>query len=85
MTQLHLIDHVWIDNYGPGALAAMSGRTFTSDDVREVIAEKPANNALYGVLFAKWRCAGKIEEVGRVRSKRPEANGRKISAWRIVQ
>jgi hypothetical protein len=84
MTQLFLMDRAWVNRNVPVVLKAMAGRTFTSDDLRGVVTEQPEQPNLFGVLMAHLRCSGSIVEVGRQRSKRPEANGRKVSTWRTA-
>lgn len=85
MTQLNLMDCKWCQREQKVVLDAMRGRVFfTSDDLRAVVTVQPEQVNLFGVLMAKLRCSGVIEEVGRVRSKRREANGRKVSAWKVV-
>jgi hypothetical protein len=84
VTQLFLMDRQWVTRQVPIVIKAMASRDFTSDDLRGVVTEQPEQPNLFGVLMAHLRCSGSIVEVGRQRSKRPEANGRKITSWRVV-
>ena len=44
----------------------------------------PPHPNWYGCTMAALRDSGKIREVGRVRSNRPERNGAKISLWETL-
>ena len=56
---------------------------FTSDDLHRLL-PVPAQPNWMGALLAKLRCAGRFVEVGRRKSERPEANGRKVTIWKVV-
>ena len=59
-----------------------SGHGVTADDLRERYPHEPsASGAAIGALFAKLARAGRIREVGMVRSRRPEARRRRIILW----
>lgn len=58
-----------------------TGLPFSSDDVREVLADPPNLNAL-GALFRACANEGLIVEVGSTRSRRPDAHGRRVVRWR---
>jgi len=63
------------------------GVEFTSDDIEERFGiphptKGEANHV--GSLIASYRVRGRIVEVGRRRSHRPSANGRKIAVWRAT-
>ena len=56
---------------------------FSADDLHRWL-DAPPHDGWWGCLMSKLRCSGKIREVGRVRSTRPERNGAKISLWEVV-
>ncbi len=59
-----------------------SGHQVTSDDLHERFLDEPsASGAAFGGLFAKLARAGRIVEVGMVKSRRPEARRRRIILW----
>ena len=59
-----------------------SGQPVSSDDLHERFPHEPsASGAAFGVLFAKLARAGKVREVGMVKSRRPEARRRRIILW----
>lgn len=59
-----------------------SGHQVSSDDLHERFPCEPsASGAAFGGLFAKLARAGKLREVGMVRSRRPEARRRRIILW----
>ena len=64
-----------------------SGAEFTSDDLELTFGiphpEKGEANHV-GSLIASYRARGRIVEVGRRRSTRPSANGRKIAVWQAA-
>lgn len=67
------------------AVLCRVGEPFTSDDVFEQFGiEQPESRAEknhVGSAIAHAAKAGRIAEVGRIKSSRPEANGRKITLW----
>ena len=82
--QLELTDlrRAWIDE----AAAWLSNRfdqlgNFTADDLHKILPAPAPHPNWYGCLVAKLRCSGAIMEVGRRKSARIEANGRKIAVW----
>lgn len=82
--ELSAIKRRWIDE----AIASFNSRafslgTFTADDLHKYLPQ-PEHNGWWGCLVASLRCAGRIKEVGRVRSNRPEANGRKVTLWNAI-
>ena len=81
MRQLDLIETDWLTRMTPVVLDAMRGREFTSDDLHGVV-EPPANQNLYGVLFAKIRRS--LTPVGYRASNRPERNGGAVRVWRVT-
>jgi hypothetical protein len=59
-----------------------SGHAVSADDLRDRYPHEPsASGAAIGALFARLARAGRIREVGMVRSRRPEARGRRIVLW----
>ncbi|WP_158579873.1 hypothetical protein [Geodermatophilus marinus] len=59
-----------------------SGHQVSSDDLHQRYPHEPsASGAAFGALFAKLARAGRIREVGMVRSRRPEARRRRIILW----
>lgn len=62
-------------------LLAING-TVTSDDLHDRFPDEPsASGAAIGGLFARLSNAGRIREVGMVKSRRPEARRRRIVVW----
>lgn len=59
-------------------------RTFSSDDLHDIL-NPPQHQNWFGVLLAAMKNKGMIRRVNAVASKRPEANGRLISVWEVVQ
>jgi hypothetical protein len=57
---------------------------FTSEHVLSMSLISPPHPNWVGCLMARLRNTGRIREVGRVRSSRPERNGAKITLWAIV-
>jgi len=75
----------WIDdNYPTACLLASSMGEFSSDDLHDALAIQPDHSGWWGSIMAKLKCDGRIAEAGRVKSRRPEANGRKVTLWRAV-
>jgi hypothetical protein len=59
-----------------------SGHRISSDDLHERFPDEPsASGAAFGGLFARLARAGRIVEVGMVKSRRPEARRRRIILW----
>jgi hypothetical protein len=59
-----------------------AGRTVSSDDLHLRYPHEPsATGAAFGGLFSRLSQAGKIREVGMIRSVRPEARRRRIIQW----
>ncbi|SNR95316.1 hypothetical protein [Blastococcus mobilis] len=59
-----------------------SGHQVSSDDLHERFPDKPsATGAAFGGLFARLARQGRIVERGWVRSRRPEARGRRVVLW----
>ena len=56
-----------------------SGESFTTDDLSH-----PAGRGIIGALILQASTRGRIVSVGRTRSKRVQAHGRKIDIWRGV-
>lgn len=83
-TQLELseLKRAWIDDVAE-KIAALNGLKFSSDDIHKYAAQ-PDHPNWFGCLIAKLRCTGKIREIGRVKSARPERNGAKISLWIVT-
>jgi hypothetical protein len=83
--ELSALKRAWIDDAEKQFLETFSwgGRTFSADDLRFYVNEPPHPNWV-GCLMARLRNMNKIREIGRVKSSRPEANGRKISFWEVV-
>lgn len=75
----------WIDLVFDAAChAAQHLGEFTTDDLHLALNTAPKHPNWWGSLTAKMQAAGVIVEAGRVRSRRPEANGRKVTLWRAV-
>lgn len=53
---------------------------FTADEVRMLAGDPPVPNAL-GALLNDCVKSHLIRELGTVRSRRPEAHGRKVTKW----
>lgn len=82
--ELSALKRAWIDDVSPRVATMLpSLGTFTADDLRDKIPAPPQPNWI-GCLFARLRNTGLIQEAGRVRPKRAERNGAKISAWRAA-
>ena len=78
------LKRAWIDD----ALVAFNARafsigTFCADDLHQYLPAPPHKN-YFGSLVAKLRRAGRIKEVGRVKSTRPERNGAKVTLWQTT-
>ncbi len=58
-------------------------KSFTTDLLHESL-EAPLDPNWMGCLMAKLRNQGRVRVIGRVTSKRKEANGRKINVWEAV-
>jgi hypothetical protein len=81
--ELSAIKRDWIQSAAPEVLRyAGTVAEFTTDDLRGVVPEPECRN-WWGCVLAALKNEGRIVETGRRPSKRPEANGRKISAWRL--
>lgn len=75
----------WIDEVYPVAcLMAHSMKEFSSDCLHIAIANEPPHQNWYGSLCARMKADGVIQEIGRVKSTRRSANGRKVTLWRAV-
>jgi len=81
--ELTTLTRPWIEDVKANFWKLANRGQISADDVHEVFGEPP-HNSQFGGLFAKLKQAGMIREVGRVRSKRPERNGAKVSLWKIV-
>ena len=82
--ELSEIKRVWIDDAHARFMARLfSIGTFSADDLRHYVEPPPEPNWI-GCLMARLRNEGRIREVGRVRSNRPERNGAKISLWQTL-
>ena len=82
--ELSELKRAWIDDALDKVNArAFSIGNFTADDLRQYIGEPPHPNWT-GCFIASLRCSGRIREVGRVRSNRPERNGAKIGLYEAV-
>lgn len=74
----------WCSRVAPEVLRLMRGRSeFSTDDLHGVI-EEPEHFNWFGILLAKLKNQGSVEAVGWKVSRRPEANGRKVTTWRAV-
>lgn len=61
---------------------ADSGHRVSSDDLHGRYPHEPsASGAAIGALFARLARAGRLVEIGMVRSRRPEARRRRIVLW----
>lgn len=79
--ELSEIKRAWIDDSALHFDCFMEqGEKFTADDLHKWL-DAPPHDGWWGCLVAKLRCAGKIQEAGRVKSKRPERNGAKVTLW----
>ena len=84
LLKLDELKRAWIDDAESKFNArAFSLGTFTTDDLRHYIDEPPTPNWI-GCLAARLRNCGRIREIGRVKSTRPERNGAKVSLWQVV-
>ena len=82
--QLDTLKRDWIDSAVESFNArAFSIGTFTADDLHHYL-PPPEHDGWWGCLVAKLRCSGRIKEVGRVKSMRPERNGAKITLWQTI-
>jgi hypothetical protein len=82
-TQLDLLKRSWCEESAPVVQRVMrGGLEFTTDDLHPLL-PPPANKNWYGVLIAKLKKAGSIEYVGHRKSARAQANGRKVSVWKL--
>jgi len=61
-----------------------TGEKFSNDKLHDIFGEPPHCNH-WGVLTEALRKDGFIQEAGRVKSKRDNANGRKITLWEVVK
>jgi hypothetical protein len=82
--ELSEMKRAWIDE----ALTAFNARafsigTFCADELHQYL-PPPDHDGWWGCFVAKLRCAGRIKEVGRVKSTRPERNGAKVTLWQVV-
>ncbi len=84
MTQLALplsdLRREWIDTAGKIIISSPLAQ-FTADDLRSLVGDPPQPNWL-GALMARLVNEGLAEEIGRVKSNRREANGRKVGLYR---
>lgn len=74
----------WWDREAEAVVLALvrSGHAVTSDDLHDKYPHEPsASGAAIGALFAKLARAGRIREIGMVKSRRPEARRRRIILW----
>ncbi len=75
----------WIDD----ALDLLSrtvlarGNEITAETIRKHLKPPPHENWI-GCLFAKMKNTGRIREIGRVKSTRPERNKAKITLWEVI-
>ena len=77
--ELSEMKRAWIDT-SIDRFFAMGFRQFSADDLHKILDAPPHDN-WFGCMMASLRCRGKIREVGRVKSTRPERNGAKITLW----
>lgn len=64
---------------------AATGRPFTADDVRAQAGDPPGHPNALGARFLAARRSGLLEEVGYVRSTRPDAHARRLVTYRGAQ
>lgn len=64
---------------------AVQNGTVCSDDLHLLTNEAYAGNMIVGAVFASMVKAGVIEEVGRKRTDREIAHGRKINVYRLTE
>lgn len=85
--QLELCElkRAWIDDAADllSRTLLARGNQITAETMRKYVIAPPHDN-WFGCLVAKLRCTGKIKEIGRVKSNRPERNGAKITLWEAV-
>lgn len=80
----------WWRDCAERALRELAGRgtDFTTDELREMGVPELDNpreqTARWGSLLAAAKASGQIREVGRRPSRRPKANGRKVTVWQGV-
>ena len=84
-TQLELagLKRVWIDDAVISFARFYPGHRFTADELHSTL-PTPDHDGWWGCLVAKLRCNGRIREIGRVKSTRPERNGAKITLWETL-
>lgn len=80
MTQMSLANENWVAESVPVVLARFRDSDFTIDDLHTVLPEPYHLNAWGALMLA---LGSRLVRVGFVKSKRPEANGRIVSQWRL--
>jgi hypothetical protein len=84
LLQLDELKRKWIDDAFYFVTRQFpAGCEITSETIRCVLSNPPHKN-WHGCLIAKLLKAGRIREIGRVKSSRPERNGAKITIWQTV-
>jgi hypothetical protein len=83
LLQLDELKRNWIDDAIAKFNAVKWRGAFTADDLHRYL-PPPTHDGWWGCLVAKLRKAGRIREIGRVKSSRPERNGAKITLWQTV-
>jgi hypothetical protein len=83
--ELSALKRTWIDESAAvlDSKLLRRGVQMTAETIRQYVTEPPHPNWI-GCLTAALRCKGRIKEVGRVKSNRPERNGAKITLWEAV-
>jgi hypothetical protein len=67
-----------------GAIATLAGsdRTFTAEDVRNLVGDWITKPNLLGARFRYWKKRGRIEFAGHVPATRPSRHAAYIFAWK---
>lgn len=83
--ELKAIKHAWLnDAASQFALVGHKLGRFTFDDIHRLLPQ-PEHPNWFGVLAAQLKNKGMIRRVNSVPSRRPEANGRLISVWEVIE
>ena len=82
--ELSGLERDWIEDAVPQVLAyAANVECFTTDSLHDIL-PRPQQPNWWGVLTAKLAKEGRLERINARPSRRPEANGRLVSVWRLL-